>query len=72
MKRRYYYLDALNILATFAVVMLHSSEFAFANASGIRWDLAVAIQVLFIFAVPIFLMISATQAPASTAGVPPL
>lgn len=61
MKRRYYYLDALNILATFAVVMLHSSEFAFANASGIRWDLAVAIQVLFIFAVPIFLMISAVN-----------
>ncbi|MFC4760744.1 acyltransferase [Fructobacillus durionis] len=61
MKRRYYYLDILNIVATFAVVMLHSSSFAFMNAAGMRWNLAVSIQVLFIFAVPIFLMISAAN-----------
>lgn len=58
MKRRYYYMDLLNILSTFAVVMLHSSSFAFSNAAGWHWDLAVTLQVLFIFAVPIFFMIS--------------
>ncbi|MDD9138236.1 acyltransferase [Fructobacillus sp. CRL 2054] len=61
MKRRYYYLDVLNILATFAVVMLHCSGFAFTNSFGVRWDFTVIIQVLFIFAVPIFLMISAAN-----------
>ncbi|GAP02344.1 polysaccharide biosynthesis protein (putative) [Fructobacillus pseudoficulneus] len=56
--KRYHYMDLLNILATFAVVMLHSSNLAFSNIGGFRWDLTVAIQVAFIFAVPIFFMIS--------------
>lgn len=58
MKRRYFYMDLLNILATFAVVMLHGSSFAFTNNGGDRWYLSVFIQVFFIFAVPLFFMIS--------------
>lgn len=58
MKRRYFYMDLLNILATFAVVMLHGSSFAFTNNGGGRWYLSVFIQVFFIFAVPLFFMIS--------------
>ncbi|MCO0831695.1 acyltransferase family protein [Fructobacillus sp. W13] len=56
--KRYYYMDVLNILATFAVVMLHGSSYAFSNAMDHRWDVSVLIQVLFIFAVPIFFMLS--------------
>lgn len=55
MKKRFYYMDLLNILATFAVVMLHGSSFAFTNAGGARWVSTVFIQNFFIFAVPIFL-----------------
>ncbi|GAO99103.1 acyltransferase [Fructobacillus ficulneus] len=56
--KRYHYMDLLNIIATFAVVMLHGSSLAFSNQGGARWDVTVLIQVLFIFAVPIFFMLS--------------
>lgn len=56
--KRFFYMDILNILATFSVVVLHGSSFAFSNAGGSRWILAVIIQIFFIFAVPIFFMIS--------------
>ncbi|CAK1229871.1 Surface polysaccharide O-acyltransferase WecH (WecH) [Fructobacillus fructosus] len=56
--KRYYYMDVLNILATLAVVFLHSSTYAFTNAGTKNWYVAVVLQVFFIFAVPIFFMIS--------------
>lgn len=56
--KRYYYMDVLNIFVTFAVVMLHSSGYAFWNIGDAAWREAVVLQVLFIFAVPVFFMIS--------------
>ena len=56
--KRYYYMDVLNIFATFAVVMLHSTGYAFWNVGNAPWREAVVLQVLFIFAVPVFFMIS--------------
>lgn len=57
--KRYYYMDVLTILATIAVVFLHTSEYAFSNqTSDSRWIVAVIIQVTFIWAVPIFFMMS--------------
>lgn len=52
-------MDVLTILATMAVVFLHSSEYAFSNNTGdIHWLIASINQVAFIWAVPIFFMIS--------------
>ncbi|GMA70545.1 hypothetical protein GCM10025879_17910 [Leuconostoc litchii] len=57
--KRYYYMDLLTILATIAVVFLHSSEYAFSNQTNDpHWFVAVIIQVTFIWAVPIFFMMS--------------
>ncbi|MCT3046188.1 acyltransferase [Leuconostoc mesenteroides] len=57
--KRYYYMDVLTILATIAVVFLHSSEYAFSNqTSDPHWIVAVILQVTFIWAVPIFFMMS--------------
>ena len=58
MKRRYYFMDVLNIIATMAVIFLHTSEFAFNYEPTLRWGVAVVIQIAFIWAVPIFFMIS--------------
>ncbi|MDF7636982.1 acyltransferase [Leuconostocaceae bacterium ESL0958] len=58
MKRRYAYMDILNVMATLAVVILHGSSYAFSNRGGHIWTLAVAVQVLFIWAVPVFFMLS--------------
>ncbi|QHM55599.1 acyltransferase [Leuconostoc mesenteroides] len=57
--KRYYYMDILTILATIAVVFLHTSEYAFSNQTGdSHWIIAVILQVTFIWAVPIFFMMS--------------
>ncbi|CAH1850305.1 acyltransferase [Convivina intestini] len=56
--KRYYYMDVLNIFSALAVVFLHSSEFAFTNNTGESWFLATFIQCLFIWAVPVFFMLS--------------
>lgn len=57
--RRFYYMDILNIIATIAVMWLHTSEFAFQYTPGSpRWVLSLVIQIAFIWAVPIFFMIS--------------
>lgn len=57
--KRYYYMDVLTILATIAVVFLHTSEYAFSNhTSDPHWIIAVVLQVIFIWAVPIFFMMS--------------
>ncbi len=57
-QKRFYYMDALNVLACFAVVALHSSTAVYFNEGSLYWRYCVAIQSAFIFAVPIFLMIS--------------
>lgn len=58
-KSRYYYMDLLNIIATMAVLMLHTSEYAFEyKPMQINWYVSLAIQIIFIWAVPIFFMIS--------------
>lgn len=58
-KQHYYYLDILNIVATFAVVCLHTSDYVFQfSPNEPNWYLSLLIQILFIWAVPIFFMIS--------------
>lgn len=57
-RKRFYYMDALNVLACFAVVALHSSTAVYFNEGTFYWRYCVTIQCIFIFAVPIFLMIS--------------
>lgn len=55
----YYYMDILNIMATMAVLWLHTSEYAFQyEPNHVNWYVSLIIQVLFIWAVPIFFMIS--------------
>ena len=55
---KHYYLDILNIIAVFAVVLLHTSDYAFDFVPNDSiWYFSVFIQVLFIWAVPIFFMI---------------
>ena len=51
------YVDVLNIMSCFAVVMLHVSLNVF-NPSDTYWTQAVLFQAIAIFAVPIFFMIS--------------
>ena len=55
---RLYWIDALNILACFAVVVLHCTTSVFINKGDFRWQCDVLLQSLFIFAVPVFFMIS--------------
>lgn len=58
-KKHYYYMDILNIMATMAVLWLHTSEYAFEyNPQDPNWYISLIIQVVFIWAVPIFFMIS--------------
>lgn len=51
-------MDALNVFACIAVVILHCSSNVFQNEGGWHWRYCVAMQSMFIFAVPIFFMIS--------------
>lgn len=55
---RHYWMDLLNVIACFAVVMLHCTTSVFLNTGDLRWHLDVVFQVLFVFAVPVFFMIS--------------
>lgn len=58
MKRKHLiYVDVLNIMSCFAVVMLHVSLNVF-NPSDAYWTQSVLFQSIAIFAVPIFFMIS--------------
>lgn len=57
-RKRFYYMDALNVLACFAVMALHCSTVVQFNEGDWFWRYCVAIQFAFIFAVPIFLLIS--------------
>lgn len=57
-KKRLVYIDLMNILATFGVIVLHSSEAVFQFQFSLKWIVAATLQVLFIWAVPVFLMLS--------------
>ena len=52
------YRQLLTIVSCFAVVMLHCSTVVFAPARNATWVRAVGYQSVFIFAVPIFFMVS--------------
>ena len=59
MRPRLLYLSVLNVLACFAVVMLHCSNAAFWNYSNTQtWVTGNLVETLFYFAVPVFFMIS--------------
>lgn len=55
---RHYWMDLLNVIACFAVVMLHCTTSVFLNTGDFKWRTDVALQSIFIFAVPVFFMIS--------------
>lgn len=55
---RLYFEDVLNVLSCFAVVALHCSLTVFGKGRGSEWELALAQQAAFIFAVPVFMMLS--------------
>ncbi len=56
--KRYRYMDYLNVIACFAVVMLHCSQNVFLPDGSKTWTMALAIQSIFIFAVGVFFLIS--------------
>ena len=55
---RHYWIDLLNVIACFAVVVLHCSTSIFMNTGDAEWLIDVVYQSLCIFAVPVFFMIS--------------
>lgn len=57
-KRRVVYFDLLNIVACLAVVFLHCNTMVHTYDPGRNWVAALAIEVLFFWAVPIFVMLS--------------
>lgn len=59
-RRRLAYIDALNVLASFAVVMLHLNYCVWAGPAGPSWRSAITIETLFSWAVPVFFMITGT------------
>ena len=57
-KKRFVFADVLTILAGIAVVMLHTSLNAFSLAHTKTWAFSLSLQAAFIYAVPIFFMLS--------------
>ena len=57
-KKRFVFADVLTILAGLAVVMLHTSLNAFSLAHTKTWAFSLSLQAAFIYAVPIFFMLS--------------
>lgn len=55
---RHYWMDLLNIVACFAVILLHCSTGVFLNTGDTQWLLNVVCQSICVFAVPSFFMIS--------------
>ena len=51
-------MDLLNVIACFAVVVLHCTTVVFLNQGDKTWTASVILQCLCIFAVPVFFMIS--------------
>lgn len=57
-KPRIQFMNYLNIFACFAVICLHCSQVVFRPEASVTWYYSVVMQSVFIFAVPIFFMIS--------------
>lgn len=57
-RERYYFVDVLNIVSSFAVVALHVSLGVFSPSVDVSWVESVAFQAAAIFAVPVFFMVS--------------
>ena len=55
---RRHYMDVLNVLSCFAVVVLHCTTVVYVNQGDMQWFVSVVLQSLFMFAVPVFFMIS--------------
>lgn len=58
MKNRVVYYDCLNIAACFSVIALHCNQMVHTWQPGKNWLLALLIEVLFYWAVPVFLMLT--------------
>lgn len=58
MKNRVVYFDCLNIAACFSVIALHCNQMVHTWQPGKNWLFALLIEVLFYWAVPIFLMLT--------------
>ena len=56
--RRWAFMDMLNVVAIFAVILLHCSLNIFDMQRDTAWDVALVYQCVAIFAVPIFFMVS--------------
>lgn len=61
MGKRIHYMDALNVLSCFAVVVLHCTLHVFGSLRDSYWKTALVLQGLFIFAVPVFFMLSGSH-----------
>lgn len=58
-KKEYFlYLDILNIVACFAVVILHTTGKFFRPDSSLQWKVSCLLQSVFIWAVPVFFMLT--------------
>ena len=57
-KKRIVYFDLLNIAACLAMIFLHCNSMVHTYVPGKNWMLALAIEVAFFWAVPVFLMLS--------------
>lgn len=55
---RHYWMDLLNVIACFAVIVLHCTTSVFLNSGDFKWCVDAVLQSIFIFAVPVFFMIS--------------
>lgn len=56
--KRLYFMDYLNVLATFAVVCLHCTTAVFLNTGDLAWVLDVIVQSVCCAAVPLFFLVS--------------
>lgn len=58
MKKRTIYFDYLNVLSCIAVVFIHCNGIFHSFSDSAPWKSALLIQVIFFFAVPVFVMLS--------------
>ena len=56
--KRYFYMDILNIIAIISVIALHCNGIVHTFSTGRWWKTSLIAEVVFYFAVPIFIMLS--------------
>lgn len=61
MEKRVHYMDVLNVLSCYAVVVLHCTLHVFGSIRDSYWKTALVLQGIFIFAVPVFFMLSGSH-----------